>query len=149
MRAVIQRVKEATVSVDGIELGSIDHGLLVYLGVSPTDTEAEVAWVTQKIAKLRIFNDEAGKMNKSVTDIDGGVMIISQFTLYGDLRKGNRPSFNGAGDPALAESLYEACISEMKTLVPRVASGSFGAYMQVQYTNDGPVTLVLEYPEAE
>ncbi len=145
MVALIQRVKSASVTVDGEVTGSIAQGLLILLGVHVTDTLAEMAWVAKKCANLRIFSDEAGKMNRSVMDIGGQVLVVSQFTLYGDTAKGNRPSFIASARPEKAIPLYEACIDEMAGYINQpVASGVFGAMMDVQLVNDGPVTLWVE-----
>ena len=147
MRAVIQRVSRASVTVDGEVTGEIGCGLLVLLGVGPDDAETDGAWLAAKIAGLRIFPDADGKMNLSVCDIGGGVLVVSQFTLYGDCRKGRRPSFVGAAPPALARPLYERfCEQVAAEGVDRVARGVFGAMMDVALVNDGPVTLVIESP---
>ena len=145
MVALIQRVKSASVTVDGEVTGSIAQGLLILLGVHVTDTLAEMAWVAKKCANLRIFSDEAGKMNRSVIDVGGQVLVVSQFTLYGDTAKGNRPSFIASARPEKAIPLYEAFIDEMAGYINQpVASGVFGAMMDVQLVNDGPVTLWVE-----
>jgi D-tyrosyl-tRNA(Tyr) deacylase len=144
MRAVLQRVNQAAVVVDGETVGAIERGLLVLLGVAPTDTPAEAQWLAEKIAGLRIFNDEAGKMNLSVADVVGAVLVVSQFTLHGDCRKGRRPSFLGAAPPEIAGPLYEAFVNALRALGLPVATGRFGAMMQVELINDGPVTLILE-----
>lgn len=141
MRAVLQRVSEASVTVDGRMLGAIGPGLLVLLGVAPGDGPAQVAWMAEKIANLRIFEDDAGKMNRSVRDVNGGVLVVSQFTLYGDAAKGRRPSFTGAAPPDLARPLYEAVADALGA-----ARGEFGADMKVALVNDGPVTLILDTP---
>jgi D-tyrosyl-tRNA(Tyr) deacylase len=144
MRAVLQRVKNASVTVDGITIGAIHHGLLVYLGVGRDDSKAEAEWLAEKISNLRIFEDTEGKMNLSVIDVGGGILTVSQFTLFADARKGRRPSYNGAGDPAIAEELYEYFKSIVSKLVGVSACGSFGASMEVAYTNMGPVTILLD-----
>ena len=144
MRAVIQRVRRAAVVVAGETVGAVDTGWLVLLGVGPADTPAEAAWLADKVANLRAFEDDAGKMNRSVLDIAGGVLVVSQFTLYGDTRKGRRPSFTGAAPPALAEALYERFAAELRAVGLPVATGRFGADMQVELVNDGPVTFVLD-----
>ncbi len=144
MRAVIQRVVDATVTVDGAVSGAIEGGLLVYLGVAKGDGEEQAAWLAAKIAKLRIFKDDEKKMNKAITEIGAGVLVISQFTLLANLRKGNRPSWDDAALPEDAERLYEAFIKEMRSHVDVVEHGVFGAHMDVRYTNDGPVTFVLD-----
>ena len=144
MRAVIQRVRRAAVVVAGETVGAIDAGWLVLLGVAPADTPAEAAWLADKVANLRAFEDDAGKMNRSVLDVQGGVLVVSQFTLYGDTRKGRRPSFTGAAPPAVAEPLYERFAAELRAVGLPVATGRFGADMQVELVNDGPVTFVLD-----
>lgn len=141
MRAVLQRVTEARVSVEGEVVGYIGPGLLVLLGVAPGDGPAQVAWMAEKIATLRIFPDEGGKMNRSVRDVGGGVLVVSQFTLYGDASKGRRPGFSGAAHPDLARPLYEALADALGA-----ARGVFGADMAVSLVNDGPVTLILDSP---
>ncbi len=146
MRVVLQRVSEASVKVDGEVIGSIGRGIVVLLGIGPKDTEKQVDWLAEKIATLRIFPDDAGKMNLSLIDIAGELLIISQFTLYGDCQKGRRPSFIGAAPPAIAEPLYEAVLRSCRLLGINTESGRFGADMKVSLTNDGPVTLILETP---
>jgi D-tyrosyl-tRNA(Tyr) deacylase len=147
MRAVLQRVTRASVTIDGEVVGAIKHGLLVLLGVAPTDTAAEARWLAEKVVGLRIFADEEGKMNRSVADAGGAVLVVSQFTLYGDCRKGRRPSFIGAAGPDVAVPLYEAFVEAMRALGLPVATGRFGAMMQVELVNDGPVTLLLDIVE--
>jgi D-tyrosyl-tRNA(Tyr) deacylase len=145
MRAVIQRVSRASVSSGGKLLGTIGPGLLVFAGFGHGDDSAAVAWMAEKIMKLRIFEDEAGKMNRSVADIGGGVLVVPQFTLYGDAQKGNRPGFDAAARPERSEPLFRelvAYLSERTSL--SVASGAFGAQMAVELVNDGPVTILLE-----
>ncbi len=144
MKAVIQRVKHAQVAVDNKVVGSIEHGLLVYLGIGKGDTQQNLAWLCQKIAKLRVFSDEHGKMNKALDEVGGQLLVVSQFTLLANLRKGNRPSYDDAADPMQAQALYEACLSLFRSMGYYVASGCFGAHMDVSYSNDGPVTFVLE-----
>ncbi|MCK6549422.1 D-aminoacyl-tRNA deacylase [Myxococcota bacterium] len=145
MRALVQRVSRARVTVAGEVIGAIDAGLLVFLGVTQADTDAEMVWVAEKVANLRIFSDDVGKMNRSVVDVGGGVLVVSQFTLYGDAKKGNRPSFVTAARPEHAEPMYERFVEKMKTLVGgRVATGKFAAEMAVELVNDGPVTLWIE-----
>ena len=145
MKAVVQRVVRAAVRVDGHTLGKIEHGLLVLLGLGKTDTPATADWMIDKLLKLRIFPDDAGKMNRSVTDIAGGLLIVSQFTLYGALEKGTRPSFSDAMPPAEAEPLYRDFMVKLRaaTTLP-VAEGQFAAMMEVELVNDGPVTIILE-----
>jgi D-aminoacyl-tRNA deacylase len=144
MRAVVQRVRSARVSVGDEVVGTIGQGLLVLLGVAPTDTVAQVHWLADKIVGLRIFADADGKMNRGVTEIDGSVLVVSQFTLYGDCRKGRRPSFIDAAAPEIAEPLYEAFLNSVRALGVPVAAGRFGAMMQVELVNDGPVTLIID-----
>ena len=145
MRAVIQRVSRADVSVAGKIVGEIGAGLLVLLGVAQGDTETDGEWLAQKIAALRIFQDTDGKMNRSVVDRGGGVLVISQFTLVASTRKGARPSFNDAAKPDLAQPLYENFLAQMQAALGRPAArGEFGAMMQVALVNDGPVTLVVD-----
>jgi len=144
MRAVIQRVAEAKVEVEGKIVGQVGKGLLVYLGVGTADTETDAQFMADKLANLRIFSDEAGKMNRSVIDVGGGVLLVSQFTLYGDCRKGRRPGFDAAGEPGLAERLYEKVSQWIAAADIPVEKGSFGAHMHVTSVNDGPVTFLLD-----
>lgn len=144
MRAVVQRVREARVEVDGRVTGAIGRGLLVLLGVAKPDTRADAAFLVDKIAGLRIFPDEAGKMNLSVTDAGGGLLVVSQFTLYGDVRKGRRPSFDLAAPPEQARALYDYFVEEARKRVATVETGVFQAMMAVHLVNDGPVTIVCE-----
>ena len=143
MIALIQRVRSARVEVAGEVVGAIDTGLLVLVCAEPSDTEAQAGRLVDKLLKLRIFSDEAGKMNRSVQDVDGGLLIVSQFTLAADTRGGNRPGFTGAAPPAQGEALYEAVLRGARQRHPRVAAGRFGADMQVHLVNDGPVTIPL------
>lgn len=144
MRAVIQRVSQAKVEVDRQTVGQIDRGLLVYLGVGKDDLEKDAAFMADKLVNLRIFADAAGKMNRSVIDIAGGVLLVSNFTLQGDCRKGRRPGFDAAGLPEPAQALYEKVAELIAASDVPVAKGSFGAYMQVTSVNDGPVTFLLD-----
>ena len=144
MRAVLQRVSRARVLIDQEVAGQIDRGLLVLLGVAPTDAPEQAQWLADKIVGLRIFNDADGKMNLGLADVGGSMLIVSQFTLYGDCRKGRRPSFIDAAAPDLAVPLYEAFIDAVKALGVPVATGRFGAMMQVELVNDGPVTLIVD-----
>lgn len=144
MRMVLQRVTEAKVEVDGKVVGAIDSGLLVYLGVGKDDGVAEAKFIAEKLVNLRIFSDASGKMNLSVRDVGGSVLLISQFTLYGDCRKGRRPGFDGAGDPAEAERLYEEVAKLVEAQGVKVATGKFAAHMHVSSCNDGPVTFMLD-----
>ncbi|MCA9848723.1 MAG: D-tyrosyl-tRNA(Tyr) deacylase [Dehalococcoidia bacterium] len=144
MRAVVQRVSRARVTVDGETTGAIDAGLLVYLGIGPGDGEREVAWVTSKVADLRVFPDEAGRFDRSVTDIAGSVLVVSQFTLYGDTRRGRRPSFTDAAPPEVAAPLVDRVMDAIRDRGLRVEGGRFGAHMLVDAVNDGPVTILLD-----
>ena len=147
MRACIQRVSEAAVTVDGAVTGRIGRGLVVLLGVVPEDGDAEVSWLAEKVVGLRIFEDEAGKMNRSLDEIDGAMLVVSQFTLYGDCRRGRRPSFTSAAPPELAERLYEAFVDVVRDAGIEVATGRFREHMQVSLVNDGPVTLWIDTAE--
>lgn len=147
MRACVQRVSEAHVTVEGSETGRIGRGLVVLLGVGHNDGDAEVGWLAEKIVGLRVFEDEAGKMNLSLADVAGGMLVISQFTLYGDCRKGRRPSFTGAAPPELAVRLYEAFVSEVRKAGTKVGTGKFREHMMVSLVNDGPVTLWIDTAE--
>ena len=145
MRIVVQRVAEAAVAVDEEVLGSIGPGLVVLVGFTGGDGSDTVAWMADKIANLRVFADAEGRMNRSVLDIGGDMLVVSQFTLYGDTRKGRRPSFVKAARPETAVPLYEAFVEALNRILPRpVATGRFGAEMKVSLVNDGPVTLVME-----
>lgn len=144
MISVVQRVAQATVSVEGEVHGSIKEGLIVYLGVKKSDTVSDASYIAKKIANLRIFVDEKGKMNRSVMDISGGVLLISQFTLCANTKKGNRPSFNDAMNPDGAVGLYEQVKTELESYDLPVETGVFGAHMMVDYINDGPVTILLD-----
>jgi len=145
MRVVVQRVREASVTIAGTTVGNIGPGLLVLLGVQIGDTEADTAWLVEKILSLRIFPDDAGKMNHSLRDTVGGLLVVSQFTLIASTRKGARPSFNDAARPDVAIPLYEKFLALASTALSRnVAHGEFGADMQVSLVNDGPVTLIID-----
>lgn len=144
MKAVLQRVTHASVKVDGKITGQIGCGLLVFLGVGENDSEDDVNRIAAKISRLRIFSDENDKINLSVNDINGNLLIVSQFTLYADCRKGNRPNFTMAAKPEHAERLYQLFIDECKKYIPTVESGIFGADMKVELLNDGPFTVILE-----
>jgi D-tyrosyl-tRNA(Tyr) deacylase len=147
MKALIQRVSSASVSIGGDCVAEIKTGLLVLLGVGESDTPRDVLWMVSKVANLRVFNDAEGKMNLSLADTGGDVLLVSQFTLYGDARKGNRPSFVQAARPEIAKPLYEMFLSELqKTLNKSIPTGVFGADMQVLLVNDGPVTIMIESP---
>ena len=144
MKAVVQRVKKTELRVDGELISEIPFGLTVFLGVTTGDTEKEAAYLAKKIAGLRIFEDENGKMNLSVKDVGGEVLLVSQYTLYGDASKGNRPSFTLAARPEIAEPLYEFTVNELGRYGITVKKGVFGADMQISQHNDGPVTILLE-----
>lgn len=144
MRCVIQRSGPARVSVDGRELGAIERGLVVLAAFAPTDTDAELEWMARKLPDLRIFEDGEGKMNLSLRECGGGILLVSQFTLYGDCRKGNRPSFTGSAPPARAELMYEKFGGILRRHWPAVSEGEFGAMMEVQLTNQGPVTVIID-----
>lgn len=148
MRAVVQRVSAAEVRVAEEVVGAIDQGLLVYLGVGQRDTEAEAAWMATKLEGLRIFEDDREKMSLSVKDIGGAVLVVSQFTLYGDVRKGRRPSFDAAKPPDAANDLYEHCCARLRALGVRVAQGRFRATMSVRAAVDGPVTILVDSDRA-
>jgi D-tyrosyl-tRNA(Tyr) deacylase len=144
VRAVIQRVSRASVRIEGEVVGSIERGLLVLLGVTHSDTIEQARWLADKIVNLRIFNDDDGKMNRSVIEIGGSVLAVSQFTLYGDAQKGRRPSFIAAARPEHATPLYEQFVHAVAEHGVPVQTGRFGAMMQVELINDGPVTLILD-----
>ena len=144
MRAVAQRVSRASVRVNGEVTGQIADGLLVLLGVGQEDSESDAVYLAQKVAGLRIFEDNAGKMNRSVTDIDGAVLAVSQFTLFGDVRKGKRPSFDEAARPERARELYEYFVASVRGLGLRCESGRFQEMMEVELVNQGPVTILLD-----
>lgn len=144
MRAVVQRVSRAEVRIDGVSVGAIGRGFLVLLGIESADASDDVRWLADKIGSLRVFNDAAGKMNLSLAEVDGGVLVVSQFTLYGDCRKGRRPSFIGAAPPEMAIPLYEAFIDALRAQGLPVSTGRFGAMMEVELINDGPVTLIVD-----
>ena len=144
MRAVVQRVSRANVVIAADTVGDIGSGLVVLLGITHTDTPSQAQWLAEKVAGLRIFNDAEGKMNHDLVDVGGAMLIVSQFTLYGDCRKGKRPSFIDAAPPSIAIPLYETFINSVKALGIRVAEGRFGADMKVELVNDGPVTLIVD-----
>ncbi|MEM8720158.1 MAG: D-aminoacyl-tRNA deacylase [Cyanobacteria bacterium P01_G01_bin.39] len=144
MRVIIQRVKSSSVVVAGQEIAKITQGLNLLVGIAATDTEAELDWMTRKCLELRLFEDHDQSWSKSVSDINGEILVVSQFTLYGDCRKGRRPSFSNSASPAIAEPLYNLFVDKLKQSGLKVATGKFGAMMSVQIDNDGPVTLILE-----
>lgn len=145
MRAVVQRVRRASVTVDGTVVGAIGEGLCVLLGAGEGDQSADVKYMVDKVSNLRIFRDEADKMNRSVLDVGGGVLAVSQFTLYGDVRKGRRPAFTSALEPKAAEQLYEEFVAGLRAAgIADVATGVFAAMMDVELVNDGPVTILLD-----
>ena len=144
MRAVVQRVTRAKVTVDDEVVGEIGNGLVVLVGIARDDTRVEAAYLVDKIAALRIFDDEEGKMNLSVKDVQGGLLIVSQFTLYGDVRRGLRPSWIDAAPPETAEPLYDFFIRQARAAIDNVATGRFQAMMKVELVNDGPVTILLD-----
>ena len=145
MRAVIQRVKKASVEVNGASIGEIGHGLLVLLGITHDDSSNDTDWLLKKLLQLRIFNDGEGKMNLSVTDVNGSILIVSQFTLYADAKKGNRPSYIRSAPPAISIPIYDNFVAELRSrFAGPVATGSFGAMMDVALVNDGPVTIILD-----
>ena len=148
MRAVVQRVSRASVTVANELTGEIGPGLMVLLGVTTTDTEADAIWLAEKIVGLRIFDDDDGKMNRSVADINGGVLVVSQFTLYGDARRGKRPSFDAAAPPEQARELYEFFVQRIRDDGLPCHTGRFQQTMQVELVNEGPVTILLESSKA-
>lgn len=147
MKAVIQRVSQASVTIDGQVHGAIAAGFMVLLGVAPDDDESDVAYLVRKLSKLRVFSDAAGKMNLALADVNGAVLSISQFTLFADTKKGNRPSFINAAKPELGERLYHEFNTQLRALGLTVAEGVFGADMQVALINDGPVTIIIDTKE--
>lgn len=144
MKVVVQRSKQAKVVIEGETVGAIDFGLVLLVGITHEDTEADMVWMADKVANLRIFEDESGKMNHSVTDIGGQLLSVSQFTLYGDCRKGRRPNFMAAARPEQAEQLYDKFNETLRSAGLVVETGRFGAMMDVELVNSGPVTLILQ-----
>ncbi len=144
MRCVVQRSGPARVDIDGETVGAIERGLVVLAAFAPTDTDRELEWMACKLPNLRLFSDPEGKMNLSLRDVDGGILLVSQFTLYGNCRKGNRPSYVGSAAPEAAEAMYDRFRALMRGWWPAVAEGRFGASMQVSLLNDGPVTVILD-----
>jgi D-tyrosyl-tRNA(Tyr) deacylase len=150
MRAVIQRVSEASVTISGQVRGAIQRGLVLLLGVEAADTEEDIEWLSRKIVRLRIFNDENGVINLSVKEVDGDILLISQFTLFASTRKGNRPSYSGAAQPEIAVPLYESFIRKLtEDLGKPIHTGEFGADMKVNLVNDGPVTIIVDSKNGE
>lgn len=150
MRAVIQRVTEASCTVEGVVTGAIAEGFLVLLGIEDADTQEDLDWLAQKIAGMRIFSDENGLMNKSLTDVDGNILLISQFTLFAATKKGNRPGFTRAARPDKAIPMYESMISKLSSLINKnVQTGIFGADMKIRLLNDGPVTITIDTKNKE
>jgi len=144
MRAVVQRIKEGSVNVDGNVVGEINKGLLVYLGVGKEDSEKDLDYLLEKVVGLRIFEDENDKMNLSLIETCGDLLVVSQFTLYGDVRKGKRPSFSDSANPEIGEEYYNKFVLKAQKLGLKVATGEFGAHMNVKYINDGPVTILID-----
>jgi D-tyrosyl-tRNA(Tyr) deacylase len=144
VRVVLQRASRAAVRVDGQTVGAIERGFVVLAGFAPTDSDATLQWMAEKVVGLRVFGDAEGKMNLALADVGGALLVISQFTLYGDTQKGRRPSFIDAAPPNIAEPLYEKFVALLRGLGVKVETGKFGAMMDVELVNDGPVTLVLE-----
>ncbi|SME88612.1 D-aminoacyl-tRNA deacylase [Pseudobacteriovorax antillogorgiicola] len=144
MRAVVQRVKEASVTVEGKTVGSIAQGLLVFLGIGQDDKQSDIAYIRDKVVNLRIFNDDHGNMNLSAADLGAEILLVSQFTLYGDCRKGRRPSFNQSAPIVSAKEIYEASVTEFKASGLKIETGRFQAHMNIASINDGPVTIMLD-----
>lgn len=150
MRAVLQRVREASVTIEGEKTADIQHGLVVLLGVEDSDTQEDIEWLAAKIAKLRIFNDAGGVMNLSMLDVNGDIIVVSQFTLHAATKKGNRPSYIKAAKPEIAVPLYEAFLQSMENVLgKKVQAGRFGADMKVALVNDGPVTIIIDTKDKE
>ncbi len=145
MRAVIQRVLSGSVAIEGFPKQSIGKGFVILLGICPLDTEEDIDWLVKKIINLRVFEDEQKKMNNAIAEVNGDILLVSQFTLFASTRKGNRPSFNAAADPSIAVPLYEKCIEKLQNALGKpVKTGQFGADMQVEIHNDGPVTILMD-----
>ena len=147
MRAIVQRISQGKVSVDGEVIAECGQGLMVLLGVTHGDTKEDADLLADKIAKLRIFSDENDKMNLSVTDVNGGIILVSQFTLYASYRKGNRPDYMNSASPDVAEPLYEYFAERLRTHTDNVSTGQFGAHMMLDFINDGPVTIIIDSSE--
>jgi D-tyrosyl-tRNA(Tyr) deacylase len=148
LRAVVQRVSGARVEIGGTIAGSAERGILVYVGIAVGDGEEDAAWLAEKAASLRIFEDGEGRMNRSVAEEGGSALVISQFTILADARKGRRPSYSGAAAPEIAKPLYELFVERLKAIIPRVETGVFQAEMRVSYVNEGPVTILLDSRKA-
>ena len=145
MKLVIQRVKKSILKINGVNISSIGYGMVILIGISKDDNSSKLKKVVSKLSKLRIFNDYNGKMNKNINDINGEILVVSQFTLYADLKKGNRPSFINAAEPIKASKIYHNFIEELQTVVnTKVRTGKFGADMKVELINDGPVTIIMD-----
>ena len=149
MRIVVQRVSKASVSIAGILQSEINYGFLVLIGICDDDRYDDIEWLTQKIINLRVFGDELGKMNRSIQDINGEILIVSQFTLFASVKKGNRPSFVASARPEIAIPLYEKFIDELKQYEIKIQTGVFGANMQIELVNDGPVTIIIDSKNKE
>ncbi|MGH8948032.1 MAG: D-aminoacyl-tRNA deacylase [Acidimicrobiia bacterium] len=149
MRIVVQRVSRASVDIDGVVVGSIDAGFLLLIGIEPSDTEDDILRAGEKVANLRMFPDEAGQMNRSLVETGGSALVVSQFTLLGDIRKGRRPSFVGAAPPEQAEAMVERFVDVLRSSGIHVETGVFGASMEVELVNSGPVTILLEIREGQ
>ena len=149
MRVILQRVSKAFVSIEGANYSQINQGLLILLGITHEDSQLDIDWMVQKIINLRIFNDEYGKMNHSILEVKGEILIVSQFTLFASTKKGNRPSFVNSARPESAISIYEKFVDTFKNIVMKVQTGVFGENMQIELINDGPVTLVLDSKNKE
>lgn len=150
MRVVLQRVSEATVTIDNTIVASINHGLVILLGIETEDTSEDLLWLTGKVSKLRIFSDENGLMNKSIQDIDGDIIVVSQFTLFASTKKGNRPGFTRSAKPEIAIPLYESFVKKIESdLGKTVQTGCFGANMKIALVNDGPVTITIDSKDKE
>ena len=145
MKLVIQRVKESNLKIDGNNFSSIGNGMVILIGISKEDDTSKLKKIVTKLSNLRIFNDEFGKMNKNINDIKGEILVVSQFTLYADIKKGNRPSFTNAAKPIIAINIYEKFIDELQAVInTKIKTGQFGADMKIELINDGPVTIILE-----
>ncbi len=145
MKLVIQRVKESNLKIDGNNFSSIGYGMVILIGISKEDDTSKLKKLVTKLSNLRIFNDEFGKMNKNINDIKGEILVVSQFTLYADIKKGNRPSFTNAAKPIIAINIYQKFIDELQSVInTKIKTGQFGADMKIELINDGPVTIILE-----